>query len=156
MAGFFETLKNIGNLNVTSPAFDSKVAGAVKYPFTKTASNLKVGAKYAAIGAAVLTGVYAASRIVNGIRNKREFKDDGLDVAPVPMDMPQEQYAMAGPQEATLMGMPMVEGSHAQRVLAGRGQGQAAGVDATSPEMEKDGRSTVDGRPVEDLGGIGM
>lgn len=100
-------------------------------------------------GAAVAGGLYAASSIVNSMRSKREYhepekRSDPMDM---PMDMPM------GMGEPTLMGMPLVEGAHAQRVKAGRGQ-LSTGVDASSPGMEQDGRSTVDGRPIEDLGAI--
>lgn len=115
----------------------------------------KKAGKVALIGAAVAGGVYAAGSIVSSMRNRREYKaPERPDADPYAgMDTMTPAYAMEGPD--TLMGMPMVEGAHAQRVKAARG-GMAAGVDASAPELERDGRSTVDGRPVQDLGGVGF
>jgi hypothetical protein len=123
-----------------------------------TKVGMKKAGKVAAIAAAVVGSVYLVSRLVNSMRSNREYHPEpqAPDMAMMPdayaMDM-QQQGAMMG--QPTLMGMAPVEGAHAQRVLAGRGQGMTAGVDASSPAMEQDGRSTVDGRPIQDLGSMG-
>jgi hypothetical protein len=114
---------------------------------------------------AALAVAYAGAAAANAaIRSSREYKEPEPKAPPmmaplgmmpdVPMYAPPE-YAMA-PEQDTLMGMKKVEGEFAQRIKASRGQGMAQGVNASAPNLEQNGQSTVDGRPVQDMGRLGI
>jgi negative regulator of sigma E activity len=120
--------------------------------------------KVAKWGAALAAAYVVAGAANAAIRGSREYKEPTPDTPSMmpPMSMAPEipmyaapEYAMA-PQQDTLMGMQKVEGEHARRVKAARGQGMAQGVNASAPNLEQNGQSTVDGRPVQDMGRIGI
>jgi hypothetical protein len=111
-----------------------------------------------------LAAAYVVAGTANAvIRSNREYKAPEPESPPMaPVGMAPEvpmyaapEYAMAQGQD-TLMGMQKVEGDFARRVKAGRGQGVAQGVNASAPNLEQNGQSSVDGRPVQDMGRVGF
>jgi hypothetical protein len=143
--------------------FNTYVGPTVAKPLNATASfvgstvkkSLKVAGKGALIVGGLAAGAYALSSIVGSFRDNRQSPEpEQKPITPLDpyteMGLIPPQMEMAASGQETLMGQPLVEGTHAQRYLSGRSGGRATGM-AVSPEAPD-----VDGRPVQDLGSIGM
>lgn len=141
-------------------AFSPEVKGFASSAVSSMGKGIGKMARLAGKGALAVAAVgaaaYAATSIYSSVRGDREYKEPASP-NPEP-DLTRDPYAEMGllpQQQETMMGMAPVEGKFAQQVLARRG-GMAQGINTAVPDIEGDGRSSVDGRPVQDMGSVGF
>ena len=149
-------IPGLGFMDKPFAAGAGMVGGAAKWTGNRMMGGLKGVGKGAAIAGGLAMGIYAASSLVNAVRGGREDEPEPQKPQPTMVDPYAEmglippEMAMGAPQQETMMGMAPVEGTFVQRLKAGRG-GRDVAMGNPNPNAPD-----VDGRPVQDMGSIGM